>query len=141
MAASAGLRAWVMLDGVNGAGTNVSQYHDSFSWPQTVQQLETSVFGTVAKAFIPGLTDGDTVAVSGPFDSPLYSIMTGLKAAQAGGSSTATLVYGPGGSVASSAKISAEVWVASFTTASTVGGRNEWSASLQVTGAVTNGTW
>lgn len=141
MAASAGKSAWVMLDGANAGGTNVSQYHDSFSWPQTVQQLETSTFGTTPKQFIPGLTDGDTVAVSGPFDTALYSLVTGLKAAQAAGSSTSTLVYAPGGSVASSAKISAEVYVASFTVNSTVGGRNEWSASLQVTGAVTNGTW
>lgn len=141
MAASAGFRAWVMLDGVNAAGTNVSQYHDSFAWPQTVTTVDTSVFGTVAKQSITSLTDGDTIAVGGPFDTALYSIVTGLKAAQAAGSATATVVYGPAGSVAASAKISAEVWVAGFSINSGVAGRNEWSASLQVTGAVTNGTW
>lgn len=141
MAASAGLRAFVMLDGVNAAGTNISQYCDTLSWPQTVQTLETSVFGTVAKQSITGLTDGDSIPIGGPFDTALYSIITAVKAAQAAGSSTSTLVYGPGGSVAASAKQSAEVWVANFTSASTVGGRNEWSASLQVTGAVTNTTW
>lgn len=135
------MRAWVMIDGVNAAGTNVSQYADSFSWPQSVQTLDVSTFGTTSKQSITGLTDGDTVSVKGPFDSALYTIITAVKAAQAAGSSTSTVVFGPGGSVASSAKLSAEVWVASFSTDSTVGGRNEWSASLQVTGAVTNTTW
>ena len=141
MATSAGMRAWVMIDGVNGAGTNVSQYHDSFTWPQSVAILDTSTFGTTSHQNITGLTDGDTIAVGGPFDTALYSIITAVKAAQAAGSSTMTVVYGPGGSVSGSAKISAECWVAGFTTASTVAGRNEWSASLQVTAAVTNTTW
>ncbi len=53
---------------------------------------------------------------------------------------TQTVNYGPGGSVSGQAKTSFECYIASFEPASTVAGRVEWSASLQVTGAVTNGT-
>ena len=138
MAFRAGTTTFVMIDGVNGAGTNVSRYADNFSWPQSVDTLDVSVFGTAAKAFINGLTDGDTVTVSGPYDAPMFSLLTGVKAAQSAGSSTSTVLWGPGGSVATEARISAEAWVTQVSLSSSVGGRVDMSASLQITGAVTN---
>jgi len=138
MAFRAGTTTFVMLDGVNGAGTNVSRYADNFQWPQSVDTLEVSAFGTAAKAFINGLTDGDTVTISGPYDAPMFSLLTGVKAAQSAGSSTSTVLWGPGGSVAAEARISAEAWVTQVSLSSSVGGRVDMSASLQITGAVSN---
>lgn len=138
MAFRAGTTTFIMLDGVNGAGTNVSRYADNFQWPQSVDTLDVSAFGTAAKAYINGLTDGDTVTISGPYDAPMFSLLTGVKAAQSAGSSTCTILWGPGGSVASEARISAEAWVTQVSLSSSVGGRVDLSASLQVTGAVTN---
>lgn len=141
MAFRAGTTTFVMLDGVNGAGTNVSRYADNFSWPQSVDALDVSSFGTAAKAFINGLTDGDTVTISGAYDAPMFTQLTQLKAAQSAGSSTTTILWGPGGSVAGEARITAEAWVTQVSLSSAVGGRVELSASLQITGAVTNNTW
>lgn len=141
MAFRAGTTTFVMLDGVNGAGTNVSRYADNFSWPQSVDTLDVSAFGTAAKAFINGLTDGDTVTISGPYDAAMFIQLTQLKAAQSAGSSTTTILWGPGGSVAGEARITAEALVAQVSLSSVVGGRVELSASLQITGAVTNNTW
>jgi hypothetical protein len=141
MAFKPGFSAWFALDNVAGTLTNLSHYTDNVDHPQTVETLDVSVFGTTSKAFITGLTDGDTIAISGPYDVTMYTHLTALKAAQAAGSSTATYTYGPGGSVASQAKISCEAWVSSVGLSTGVGGRAELSASLQVTGAVTNGTW
>lgn len=141
MAFKAGKDSYVALDSVAGAVTNLSPYSDNFDWPQSVEQLDVSAFGTSSKAFIPGLTDGDNVSLSGPYDVTLYSQLTGLKAAQAAGSATATIIWGPGGSVAAQAKISAECYVKSVGVKAGVGGRAEYSASLQITGAVTNSTW
>lgn len=141
MAFRAGTTTFVMLDGVNGAGTNVSRYADNFSWPQSVDTPDVSAFGTAAKAFTNGLTDGDIVTISGAYDAAMFIQLTQLKAAQSAGSSTTTILWGPGGSVANEAKISAEALVAQVSLSSSVGGRVELSASLQITGAVTNGTW
>lgn len=141
MAFRAGTTTYILLDGVNGGGTNVSRYADNFSWPQSVVTNDVSAFGTAAKANINGLTDGDTVSISGPYDAPMFTQLTGLKAAQSAGSSTCTILWGPGGSVSNEAKISAEAWVTQVSLSSTVGGRVELSASLQITGAVTNTTW
>lgn len=141
MAFKPGKDSWFALDNVAGSLTVLSPYIDTVDVPQNVEMLDVSTIGTTPKAFIPGLTDGDTIGISGPYDVTIYTHMTALKAAQAAGSSTSTYTYGPGGSVASQAKQSAEVYVASIGVSSGVGGRAEWSASLQVTGAVTNTTW
>jgi hypothetical protein len=141
MAFTPGHRAWVALDNVAGTPVNVTAYIDNLSWPQSVAQLDTSTFGDAARDFIPGLTDGDTITYSGPADVALGTFIAGLKAAQAAGSSTSTVTFGPGGSVAGQIKISAETYVASYQVSTGVSGRAELSASLQVTGAVTNGTW
>lgn len=141
MAFKAGTASYVLLDNTAGTPTNLSSYADNFGWPQSVAQLDVSVFGTAAKAFVNGLTDGDTVTMSGPYDVTLHTHLSGLKAAQSAGSSTCTITWGPGGSVSGQAKVSAECWVASYQLQSGVGGRAEYSCSLQVTGAVTNGTW
>lgn len=141
MAFKPGKDAWFALDNVAGTLTNLTSYLDNCSWPQTVEQLDVSVFGTAAKAFVPGLTDGDTVSMSGPLDVTLHTHLGNLKAAQAAGSSTSTINFAPLGSVSGLPKISAECWVASYNPSSGVGGRAEYAASLQITGTVTNGTW
>lgn len=141
MAFKAGKDSFVLLDGVAGSPVDVSDYVDNFSFPQPIDTLEVSVFGTTAKQFIPGMTDGGVVSLSGPADVAMGTFIATLKAAQAAGSTSSTLTWGPGGSVASQIKQSAEVYVSAYDVSSSVGGRVEYSASLQVTGTVTNGTW
>src|SRR4051812_19004351 len=112
-----------MLTGINTVGTNIQPYVDTFSWPQSVETLDVSAFGTSAKAFINGLTDGDTVSFSGPYDKAIFNQLTGLKAGQAAGSTTATVTWAPGGSVATEAKVSAACWLTSVGLSAGVGGR------------------
>ena len=141
MAFKPGRIAWFALDNVAGSLTVLQPYIDDVSHSQTVDMLDVSAIGTTAKAFIPGLSDGDTIPLKGPYDVAIHTHLTALKAAQLGGSSTSTFTYGPGGSVASEAKTSGECWLSNYSLSTGVGGRVEWSASLQVSGAVTNGTW
>jgi hypothetical protein len=141
MAFQPGKGAFIMIDGIAGTLVNVSAYADNFSFPQPIDTHDVSVFGTNAKQFIPGLTDGGQISMSGPLDVALGTFVAALKAAQAAGSSTASVVYGPGGSVAGQIRQNAEVYVSSYDVSTSVGGRVEYSASLQVTGTVTNTTW
>lgn len=144
MAFSAGYRAYVLLDGANGAGTNVSTYADDFTFPQSTEMLEVTTFsaaGTNSKRFIAGLTGGDEISLSGPLDTAFYSQVAGMKAAQDAGTASFTLVYGPAGSVASAPKLTAEALLSSFEISTGVAGRVEYSASLQIDGAVANSTW
>lgn len=141
MAFKPGYLGHFSLDNAAGSLTNLSSYIDNVSLPQTVDQLETSVFGTAAKQYIAGMSDGDTISVSGPYDVTLHTHITALKAAQAAGTASHSFQWGPGGSVASQAKVTGECLVAQYNLTSGVGGRAEYSLSLQVTGAVTNGTF
>lgn len=141
MAFKAGTTSAFYLANNAAALQNLSPYADNLSFPQSTVMLDVSAFGTNSKAFIPGLSDGDTYTMSGPYDVAIHTHMTALKAGQAAGSAAAGFIFGPGGSVASQARIAGSVWVQSYTTSSTVAGRVEYTASLQVTGATANGTF
>lgn len=142
MAFSPGYKAYIGLDNAAGSVQNVSQYADDITFPQSVEMLETTTFGTVgAKRFIPGLVGGDSISVGGPLDTTLHSQIAGMLAAQAAGTAGFSILYGPAGSVSGAIKQTAEVYVASYEVSSGVGGRGEYSASLQIDAAVTNGTW
>lgn len=137
----AGYLGYFALDNAAGSITNLQSYTDDVSVPQTVAMLDVSVLGTAPKAFIGGLSNGDTIPLKGPYDVTLHTHVTGLLAAQAAGTVSHSFIWGPGGSVASQAKVSGECLVANYQLSSGVGGRAEWTASLQISGAVTNGTF
>lgn len=141
MAFKPGYLGHFSLDNAAGSLTNLSDYIDNVSVSQTVETLETSVFGTASKQSITGMTDGDTITFSGPYDVTVHTHVTGVKAAQAAGTASVSYQWGPGGSVSSQAKITGECHLTSYELSSGVGGRAEYTVSLQVTGAVTNGTF
>lgn len=141
MAFKPGKNSWFGLDTAAGSVTNIQPYLDSMTVPQTVDMLDVSALGTTSKAFINGLSDGDTISLSGPYDVAIHTHLTGLKAAQAAGTASHSFLWGPGGSVASEAKVSGECLLASYETSTGVKGRVEWKATLQITGAVTNSTF
>lgn len=144
MAASAGYKAYVNIDNAGGSPTNLSTYADNFELGVSTEMLETTCFsaaGTNVKTFIPGLAGGDTIPVAGPLDTTLYTHVVNCMATQAAGGSTFTVLYGAAGSVASAPKQTCEAYFANFKVSTGVGGRAEFSADLQITGAVTNSTW
>ena len=141
MAFKAGTASAVFLANAANALQNLSPYSDNFGWPQSVDTHDVSAFGTSAKVNITGLTDGDTISMSGPYDVVIHTQLTALKAAQAAGSAAAGILWGPGGSVASQARVAGSVWVQQYSLSSGVSGRAEYSSTLQVTGAVANGSF
>jgi hypothetical protein len=141
VAFKAGTTSAFYLTNAAAAVQNLSPYIDNVSVPPTVETIDVSTFGTAAKAFINGLTDGDTVTFSGPYDVAVHTHLTGLKAAQSAGSALAGYIWGPGGSVASQARSAGSAWVTQYNVSSGVGGRVEYTASLQISGAVSNGTF
>ena len=141
MAFQPGYKSAFYLANAAAALQNLSPYSDSVTVPQTVATIETSTFGTVAKSFIVGLTDGDSISINGPYDVTVHTQLTALKSAQAAGSAAAAYIWGPGGSVASQARSAGSVFLTSYNVSSGVGVRVEYTASFQVTGAVVNGTF
>ena len=113
--------------------TNASPYLDTSGISEDTNLLDVTAFGTADTTMIPGL-NSSSVTLSGPYDATIVSVLRGAKAA----GSLLGFVYGPGGSVAGQSRSAGSVLVANFSQSSTVAGRVEWSASLQVSGAVAN---
>lgn len=142
MAFRAGTTSAFYLANAAGALQDLSPYLDNISYPQTTAMLEVTGFGSNSKVFIPGLGDGDQVSISGAYDPTPVAQLGSLRRVQTvGGSAAAGFVWGPGGSVAGQIRIAGSVWVPTLNPAATVAGRVEYSATLQITGAVTNGTF
>ncbi len=137
MAFKAGTTSAFYLANAANSLQNLSAYADNLGLPQSTEQLDVTTFGNSSKAFIPGLQDGDTLSMSGPYDVVIHTHLTTAKNA----GSLLGFIFGPGGSVASQARTAGSVYVANYQVTTGVGGRVEYSASLQVTGALTNGTF
>jgi hypothetical protein len=136
MAFRAGTTSALYLTTAAGVVTNVSPYADSSGVDMSVNQLDVSVFGTQAQAYLNGQSTGK-VTLSGPLDVTLHTLLTGLYSA----GSTASFIYGPGGSVASQARLAGSVNVESIGYSTSASGRVEFSASCQITGAIAAGTF
>lgn len=136
MAFRAGTTTALYISTAAGSVSNVSAWADSASSDLSATQLDVSVFGAQAQAFLNGQTTGQ-ISIGGPLDAPMHTILAGLYSA----GSTASFIYGPGGSVASQARLAGSVNVASYNVSTSASGRVEYSASLQITGAVTAGTF
>lgn len=125
------------LDNAAGSLTDISTYVDSVGGiANTTDMLETTTFGATSKTFIGGLRNGDTITVSGKWDTTLNTQLTGLL----GLSTSSTFEYSPAGTAASTPKVSGECFVTSYEVSSSVADLVTWTASLQISGAVTWGT-
>jgi len=124
------------VDNSGGTLTDISNSLTDVSFPQTVETAETTSFGSSAKTYIVGLTDS-TISVSGNFDATVDAHL----AAILGQAATVSIEYGPEGSTAGQVKYTAEAILTSYEKSGAVGDVVSYSAELQVTGAVTRGTY
>jgi hypothetical protein len=106
MAFRAGTTSALYLATAAGALTNVSVYADSSGADMSSNQIDVSVFGTQAQAFITGQTTGK-ITVGGPLDAPMHTLLTGLYNA----GSRSSFIYGPGGSVAGEVRLAGSLKV------------------------------
>ena len=136
MAFGHGKSAVFKLDDSGGTLRDLSSYINEASMPRDIETAETTAFGSSAKSYITGLTDA-TISISGMFDATADGYLAGV----VGQAATLSFEYGPLGSTASMIKYSGECILTSYELSSPVGDVVTFSADLQVTGAITRGTW
>lgn len=136
MAFRAGTTSKLYVASAAGAVTDISPYADDSGVDMSANQLDVSVFGTQAQAFLNGQTSGQ-ISVGGPLDATLHTLIAGLYTS----GSMSSFIYGPGGSVATQARLAGSFNVASYNVKSAASGRVEYSASLQISGAISAGTF
>ena len=123
------------LDDTSGTIRDISNTVTSVDLPETLDTAETTAFGSSAKSYIVGLTDA-TISVSGIWDATVDGYI-------AGGAEPASrsFVFGPAGSTVSNVKYTGEAIVTSYSISNPVGDVVTFSLDLQVTGAITRGTY
>jgi hypothetical protein len=136
MAFGHGKSAVFKLDDSGATLRDLSSYINEASMPREIETAETTTFGSSAKTYITGLTDA-TISISGLYDSTADGYLAGV----VGQAATLSFEYGPLGSTGGYVKYSGECILTSYEVSSPVGDVVTFSADLQVTGAITRGTW
>lgn len=133
-----GKDAYLQLDGTAGTLVNITAYTDSVDGlPGEVELSDVTAFGDEGHKNIPGL-DNASFTVGGSWDATLdgtFGSTTQWKAA------TRSFEFGPAGNTGGLVKLSGECWITNYTVSAGVGDKVSWSASLQVDGQVTRGTF
>lgn len=124
------------IDNASASLTDISNTLTDVTFPQKVDTAETTAFGASAKSYIVGLTDG-TISLSGTFDATVDGVLAGV----VGFATALNWNYGPEGSTAGYVKYSGLGYVTSYQKSGTVGDVVKYTAEIQITGAVTRGTW
>ena len=126
------------IDNTAGTLTDISSNVNTAELARSLELGETTNFGDNQKSYIVGLADG-TISIGGQWDES----SGGVDAALAGGTEPAsrTFEYGPEGSSSGDIKYSGECILTNYTISNPVGDVVTWSADLQITGAVTRGTF
>jgi predicted secreted protein len=124
------------LDNAGGTLTDISNTLTDVGFPESIETAETTSFGSSAKTYIVGLTDA-TVSLSGNFDATVDAHIAGVL----GQSATLSFEYGPEGTTTGQVKYTGEAILTSYEKSGAVGDVVTYSAELQVTGAVTRGTF
>lgn len=116
------------------ASTDLSAYLNSISVSRSADTAETTTFSSGTKTFIAGLKDA-TITLSGMFDATVYSTIAGWLG------TSQTWEYGPAGSGSGKVKVSGSGIVTAVEMASAVGEAVTANITVQVSGAVTDGTF
>ena len=122
------------IDDTGGSSRNISDTLTDVSFPQTIDTAETTAFGSSNKSYIVGLKD-TTISVSGIWDATVDGYISGTEPA------SRSFIYGPAGSTGGNVKYTGECIMTNYAVSNPVGDVVTFSIDLQVTGAVTRGTY
>ena len=130
-----------LIDDTGGNSRDLSPYLTEVSGlPGSRALNEVTALGDRGARFVPGL-ERVTISLEGIFDDTASTGPDDILGALRSHSSVVDFEYGPEGSATGDARYSGACWVASYELRSRVGRLVEWSASLQVDGAVTRGAF
>jgi len=127
-------------DAVGGTLRDISSYVHRFRWPRTADMLETTALSDTDKKFAAGLKDGDQVTIEGLWDNTATTGFVAVFGSSAVGE-IRSLVFGSNSNTSGQEKISCETIIASIERSHGRGELVAFSITLQVTGAVTEGTF
>lgn len=141
MAFTHGKKSKFSIDNSSGSLVDISAYCEEVSLSRDIETAETTTFGNDAKTYIIGLSDA-TISVSGKFDAAGASTVDAVLSGILGQEATVSFEYVPGGGTIGSSNpgYQGECYLTSYEVSGSVGDVTSFSASFQITGAVTRAT-
>lgn len=131
----------ISIDTAGGVLTDISDSTDSVEFPEDLDLVETTPFGSTSKTYLVGFADGK-VTVGGSWNRTLHTQMAALKAAFRDGTiASASVQYGPEGTDTGDIKITCEAVMVNYKKNSAVKDQVKWEAEFQITGPVTEATF
>lgn len=131
-----GKSAVFKVDNAAGTLTDISNTLNSVSFPREAETLETTSFGSSDRTYIVGFKNG-TISIDGSFDATVDTHL----AAILGQDATVSFEYGPEGSTSTYTKYTGEAIMTSYETSAGVSDIVSFTASFQISGAVTRGAY
>lgn len=114
---------------------DLSTYLKSVSGDQSTETVDVSTLGMDSKKYILGLNDGQ-FQIEGVWDSTVDGYLYGIK-----GAGEKDFEYGPAGDGSGAIKYSGKVILTSYSPSNDMGSEIRLSATLQVSGDITRGTF
>ena len=118
---------------------DLSAYLKTTGLEKTQDTHDVTCFGSSSKNYIPGLKDG-VIPLEGVWGTTVDGHMADIETAQDSAGYVA-FIYGPNGSTAGYVKYSGNAILTNYNPNAQIDGEIKFSASLQVTGGVTRGTF
>ena len=125
----------IKIDNSSGSLTDISAYVNNIDFPISADVAETTVMGVDNKTYIVGLKDA-SLSISGLWDATI----DGILGVVVGQSATLSFEISPEGTASGKIKYTGEMICTEYGQNPPVGDVVSYSASFQVTGAVTRGT-
>ena len=124
------------VDNSAGTLTDISNVLNNVSMPREIETVETTSFGSSYRTYVVGFQNA-TISIEGTWDATVDAHLAGIL----GQDATVSFEYGPEGSTAGYVKYTGEAYVTSYETSGAVGEVVTFSAELQVSGAITRGSY
>ncbi len=137
MAVKTGRTMVIALDNSSGATVDVSGYANKIDFGFPVDMLDTTVFGSTAKSFMPGFTGGDDVVINFRYDPTIEAQLAGLVPLSA----TSTVIISPEGTTTGNVKYTLETFLMDFKVSAAPESIDEIVATFRKSGAYTRTTW
>jgi len=137
MAVKTGRTMVISVDNSGGTLVDVSSYANKIDFGFPVDMLDTTVFGSTSKQFMPGFTGGDDVVINFRYDPTIELQLAGLTPLTV----TSTVVVSPEGTTTGNVKYSFETFLMDFKVSAAPESIDEIVATFRKSGAYTRTTW
>ena len=137
MAVQTGRTMHIAIDGATTTLVNLSGYANQIDFGFPVDMLDTTVFGSTSKSFMPGFVGGDDITINFRYDPTVEAHLAGLTPLTA----SSTVQISPEGTTTGNVKYSIETFLMNYRVSASPENIDEIVATFRKTGAVTRTTW